>query len=112
MPKKEEKHPIKRGRKKLDEKDAGDTLADEQSEQITDEHLVIKCRNRLSRPSAESAASDNTMAPIKPSYPQRREQSFNIEFDGVILSEGVLEMMPDGYGFLRSSDYNYLIFSR
>ncbi|MCF3110604.1 transcription termination factor Rho [Niabella sp. CC-SYL272] len=34
--------------------------------------------------------------------------SFNVEFDGMILSEGVLEMMPDGYGFLRSSDYNYL----
>lgn len=37
-----------------------------------------------------------------------REQIFNIEFDGVINGEGVLEMMPDGYGFLRSSDYNYL----
>jgi transcription termination factor Rho len=33
---------------------------------------------------------------------------FNVEFDGVVASEGVLEMMPDGYGFLRSSDYNYL----
>ncbi|HLA53883.1 MAG TPA: transcription termination factor Rho [Flavitalea sp.] len=41
-------------------------------------------------------------------YPHRREPVFNIEFDGVILGEGVLEMMPDGYGFLRSSDYNYL----
>jgi transcription termination factor Rho len=41
-------------------------------------------------------------------YPQRRDQNFNIEFDGVVMSEGVLEMMPDGYGFLRSSDYNYL----
>lgn len=41
-------------------------------------------------------------------YPPRRDQVFNIEFDGVILAEGVLEMMPDGYGFLRSSDYNYL----
>jgi transcription termination factor Rho len=39
---------------------------------------------------------------------QRKETGFNIEFDGVIVSEGVLEMMPDGYGFLRSSDYNYL----
>ena len=38
----------------------------------------------------------------------RREPAFNIEFDGVIQGEGVLEMMPDGYGFLRSSDYNYL----
>jgi len=46
--------------------------------------------------------------PNKP-FQQRRDQpSFNIEFDGVILGEGVLEMMPDGYGFLRSSDYNYL----
>ncbi|MBS1774487.1 MAG: transcription termination factor Rho [Bacteroidetes bacterium] len=42
---------------------------------------------------------------------QRREQpqsNFNVEFDGQVFSEGVLEMMPDGYGFLRSSDYNYL----
>jgi transcription termination factor Rho len=32
----------------------------------------------------------------------------DFEFDGIIESEGVLEMMPDGYGFLRSSDYMYL----
>lgn len=36
------------------------------------------------------------------------QSNFNVEFDGVVFSEGVLEMMPDGYGFLRSSDYNYL----
>jgi transcription termination factor Rho len=43
-------------------------------------------------------------------YQQHRKEppAFNIEFDGVVLGEGVLEMMPDGYGFLRSSDYNYL----
>ena len=33
---------------------------------------------------------------------------FNIELDGVIEGEGVLEMMQDGYGFLRSADYNYM----
>ncbi|MFZ1786075.1 MAG: transcription termination factor Rho [Ferruginibacter sp.] len=38
----------------------------------------------------------------------QKQPAFNIEFDGVILGEGVLEMMADGYGFLRSSDYNYL----
>jgi transcription termination factor Rho len=43
-----------------------------------------------------------------PRQQQRKEPTFNIEFEGVILGEGVLEMMPDGYGFLRSSDYNYL----
>lgn len=39
---------------------------------------------------------------------QKKEPVFNVEFDGMIMGEGVLEMMPDGYGFLRSSDYNYL----
>jgi len=33
---------------------------------------------------------------------------FNVETDATIQGEGVLEMMPDGYGFLRSSDYSYL----
>jgi len=33
---------------------------------------------------------------------------FDLELDGIIEGEGILEMMPDGYGFLRSSDYNYL----
>ena len=35
-----------------------------------------------------------------------REPDF--EFDGIVETEGVLEMMSEGYGFLRSSDYNYL----
>ncbi|WP_347070058.1 transcription termination factor Rho [Flavobacterium sp. WV_118_3] len=42
---------------------------------------------------------------------KNKKQNFrepDYEFDGIIESEGVLEMMPDGYGFLRSSDYNYL----
>ncbi len=33
---------------------------------------------------------------------------FNIDMDAVVTGEGILEMMPDGFGFLRSSDYNYL----
>lgn len=43
-------------------------------------------------------------------HPRREapQGNFNVEFDGAVFSEGVLEMMPDGYGFLRSSDYNYL----
>ncbi len=46
---------------------------------------------------------------IQPPQPQGANGSrFNIDLDGVIEGEGVLEMMPDGYGFLRSADYNYL----
>ena len=47
-------------------------------------------------------------APQQRFQPQKREPIFTVEFDGIIMGEGVLEMMPDGYGFLRSSDYNYL----
>jgi transcription termination factor Rho len=42
---------------------------------------------------------------------QKRQGKYrdpDYEFDGIIESEGVLEIMQDGYGFLRSSDYNYL----
>ncbi len=40
--------------------------------------------------------------------PQIFKPKFNIEFDGQIPTEGTLESLPDGYGFLRSSDYHYL----
>jgi transcription termination factor Rho len=42
--------------------------------------------------------------------PQDRKQQNDsyYNFDGIVSSEGVLEIMPDGYGFLRSADYNYL----
>ena len=36
------------------------------------------------------------------------QKKVKIEFEGVVEAHGVLEVMPDGYGFLRSSDYNYL----
>jgi len=58
----------------------------------------------------ESAqAPETTLQQERPRHqPVKKEPVFNIEFEGVIPGEGVLEMMPDGYGFLRSSDYNYL----
>ncbi len=38
----------------------------------------------------------------------KKPQQPKIEFEGIVEASGVLEIMPDGYGFLRSSDYNYL----
>jgi len=37
-----------------------------------------------------------------------RRTGDRFDFDGIVSTTGVLEIMPDGYGFLRSSDYNYL----
>ncbi len=39
---------------------------------------------------------------------QQKKFEFNFDTEGLVYAEGVLEIMPDGYGFLRSSDYNYL----
>jgi len=44
-----------------------------------------------------------------PSFQQQKPNINSVrDFDGVVSNEGVLEIMQDGYGFLRSSDYNYL----
>ncbi|MDG1278121.1 MAG: transcription termination factor Rho [Algoriphagus sp.] len=56
-------------------------------------------------------SQDEVLAPAAEVVPQaNRKKSFvhPREFDGVIENEGVLEMMQEGYGFLRSLDYNYL----
>ena len=44
----------------------------------------------------------------QPLQEQRKPIEKNYDFDGILNGIGVLEIMPDGYGFLRSSDYNYL----
>ena len=117
--KKDDKTPIKKARKKPDEKepvaeivvepqpsDVQPTGEQPDTSKMEENKLIQAMLNEGNQQSAEnpSGAGQNKF------YPPRREQNqqFNVEFDGVILGEGVLEMMPDGYGFLRSSDYNYL----
>ena len=39
---------------------------------------------------------------------QQRRTDTQFDFNGILLAQGLLEIMPEGYGFLRSSDYNYL----
>jgi len=95
--------------------EAADENADSMTEEASGIIMPSMDDNQEQPPMAEAEAP----APQKPQQQQqggnryRRDQqqqpnNFNVEFDGVVVSEGVLEMMQDGYGFLRSSDYNYL----
>ncbi|XOD66981.1 MAG: transcription termination factor Rho [Flavobacteriales bacterium Tduv] len=52
--------------------------------------------------SQSSTTSDN------PSQRYNKYRAADYEFEGLVVSEGVLEIMPENYGFLRSSDFNYL----
>src|SRR5690606_30573830 len=59
--------------------------------------------------SAESRTEPAQVTPKPASNGSKIEgPTTNLDFDNVIVNEGVLEIMPDGYGFLRSYDYNYL----
>ena len=69
--------------------------------------LVELLHDDLDEEIVEQPTTNGIQSPVK-SHHGKKDSGFNIEFDGVIFAEGVLEMMPDGYGFLRSSDYNYL----
>ncbi len=55
-------------------------------------------------------APANNAAPARSAAPSQIPNAHDVPYDfsDIITSNGVLEVMPDGYGFLRSSDYNYL----
>jgi|LauGreDrversion4_1035100.scaffolds.fasta_scaffold29664_2 transcription termination factor Rho len=104
-----EKKPIKKA--KVEVEIPEEDLQPLTSEQTTLPPLFAKLlqeENDVQQPEVE-IPEETTQTSAPKQFQQRRDQpSFNVEFDGIILGEGVLEMMPDGYGFLRSSDYNYL----
>ena len=56
------------------------------------------------RPTSTPASAPRQQVVAQPTAPAEPEY----DFSNIITSNGVLEVMPDGYGFLRSSDYNYL----
>ena len=103
--------PVKKEETQEEEEDL-QPITDEQSTIPAAIASLLHQEDDIQQQQPEVAQNENTQQnnnyPNK-IYQQRRDQQvFNIEFDGIILGEGVLEMMPDGYGFLRSSDYNYL----
>ncbi|MCW3093400.1 MAG: transcription termination factor Rho [Ferruginibacter sp.] len=116
--------PVKRNDQQIDKKkhvkkvEPEDDEDDEDLQPITSEQSTIPAaiasllqEEDIQQQQPELMQNDNNQQNqyAGKQYLQRRDnQVFNIEFDGIILGEGVLEMMPDGYGFLRSSDYNYL----
>ena len=62
--------------------------------------------NKSTSQQGEGPVDSQTRRPVDSQTPAETQPAY--EREGVIEAEGVLEMVPDGYGFLRSSDYNYL----
>ncbi len=85
-------------------------------EELADDMLLPE---EYSMPAEEESVSPLYQEPLQPAEddPGLAERRKNFErkyydktfdFDGIVTGEGVLEIMPEGYGFLRSADYNYL----
>jgi transcription termination factor Rho len=76
------------------------------------EENKYKAREQGSRMSKSGGKDDvrtiRTGSDIKIKFADERKPEKSSDFDGIISNSGVLEIMPDGYGFLRSADYNYL----
>ena len=90
----------KRARIQKDNKPAG---TQEQTEKTVEAQQEPK---EQKEPKEQNASEQPAQQPQQ--QKQQKKQEPVIEFEGVVEATGVLEIMPDGYGFLRSSDYNYL----
>ncbi len=82
--------------------------SDENLENILEKPQNPNQQKKLNNPNQNGNQNGN--GNVNPNFKNKKNnfRDSDFEFDGIIESEGVLEMMPDGYGFLRSSDYNYL----
>ncbi len=71
--------------------------------------LPVATETHQAQQTTQAQQTNGTNGFNKPKFnprPDRQEKQF--DFDGILEGTGTLEMMPDGYGFLRSADYNYL----
>jgi transcription termination factor Rho len=82
-----------------------ETFAPVSSEEVSLADIKIPDNGFHEEPVTETivTAAPPVAAPVRE---ERKEKPF--DFEGIIYNTGVLEIMPDGYGFLRSADYNYL----
>lgn len=79
------------------------------------ESIVRKAKKEIKRKAEQAAAEQQPQPQTQQQQQQQPQQQQQKpprprvpEFEGTVEATGVLEIMPDGYGFLRSSDYNYL----
>ena len=87
-----------------------ETTSIESSEEVIPKEVPAKENPKDQRPQREHREQKEQREPKdhKQQKPQQQAQPQQPEFEGVVEATGVLEILPEGYGFLRSSDYNYL----
>jgi len=95
----------KRGRPK---KNAQPQPAAQPEAQTETEASTVEKAEPQPEPKKSKEPAESKPQPEETPEKKQEKKEYRFEREGVIQAEGVLEMVPDGYGFLRSSDYNYL----
>ncbi|SFF33869.1 transcription termination factor Rho [Flavobacterium xueshanense] len=110
----EKKIALKKDKEEIKDANTEDVLVSEKATEDKAEDPLAPAKkinpNQLHKQNPIANPNGNGNGNQNPNFKNKKSNfaASDFEFDGIIESEGVLEMMPDGYGFLRSSDYNYL----
>jgi len=104
------KKDLPEDRKTKSPKPKENTALKEQNKPVPNKEIQNKKYNKDSKSNDQNqkAKENNRPKSNNQNNPKSKYRSPQYEFDALIQSEGVLDMVQDGYGFLRSSDYNYL----
>ncbi|HRW96315.1 MAG TPA: transcription termination factor Rho [Bacteroidales bacterium] len=108
----EEPKTQKSSEKEKSSKKPFETRMDGDEKKTTDPKESVK----TDKPVAEENKNEDRQQPQdnrnndqqRQKFHDKQREKYSFETDGIVSTEGVLEIMQDGYGFLRSSDYNYL----
>ena len=109
-PEQEKPAPKKRGRKPKAQKPQEEQPQPKKEDAAAEEKkaaILAKAQERLDQKKNQGKQHINNNQNQNQNQPQPQKPKAP-EYEGTVEATGVLEIMPDGYGFLRSSDYNYL----
>lgn len=110
--KKHKSEPKRQGNEKADKKNPNQSKDYQQKQRKEDtkakDRNKDRNQNQKSTKNVQSSSQSHSSQKNGNKDSRNKYKKSDYEFDAIIESEGVLDMMPDGYGFLRSSDYNYL----
>ncbi|MBN4051969.1 transcription termination factor Rho [Cytophagaceae bacterium AH-315-L13] len=109
----EESKPVAEEKPAEESKSVREEKPVEESKSVTEEKPVEEDNSQEVKKVVSEDRTDRNSNQRRSNNPRRDRDSNSgssnsYDFESVITSEGVLELMPDGYGFLRSSDYHYL----
>ena len=103
-----EPRATKKKEKKAEETEEAETTAEAKTEETEAPQKEERKPKQKREPREKRDHRKDNRSNNDKEAPKENVKKFNVDMDGVIEGTGILEMMSDGYGFLRSADYNYL----